>query len=60
MIDDIPIEYFKDVKANELMEVKSHNILITFQGNIVDMNELISNYKPGDRFLIQYKLNFRK
>jgi len=60
MIKEIPNDYFKDVKAEELIEVKSNNVLITLKGDIVEMDELISKYKRGDRFLIQYKLNFRK
>ena len=60
MIKKIPNDYFKDVKAEELIEVKSNNVLITLKGDIVEMDELISKYKRGDRFLIQYKLNFKK
>jgi hypothetical protein len=60
MIKEIPNDYFKDVKAEELIEVKSNNVLITLKGDIVEMDELISKYKRGDRFLIQYKLNFKK
>ena len=60
MIKEIPNNYFKDVKAEELIEVKSNNVLITLKGDIVEMDELISKYKRGDRFLIQYKLNFKK
>ena len=60
MIKEIPNDYFKDVKAEELIEVRSNNVLITLKGDIVEMDELISKYKRGDRFLIQYKLNFKK
>jgi len=60
MIKEIPNDYFKDVKAEELIEVKSNNVLITLKGDIVEMDELISKYNRGDRFLIQYKLNFKK
>ena len=60
MIKEIPNNYFKDVKAEELIEVRSNNVLITLKGDIVEMDELISKYKRGDRFLIQYKLNFKK
>ena len=60
MIKEIPNNYFKDVKAEELIEVKSNNVFITLKGDIVEMDELISKYKRGDRFLIQYKLNFKK
>jgi len=60
MIKEIPNDYFKDVKAEELIEVRSNNVLITLKGDIVEMDELIYKYKRGDRFLIQYKLNFKK
>ena len=60
VLKDIPNEYFKDVKEEDLIEVKSNNMLTTFQGDVVDHDDLISKYKRGDRFMIQYKLNFKK
>jgi hypothetical protein len=60
VLKDIPNEYFKDVKKEDLIEVKSNNMLTTFQGDVVDHDDLISKYKRGDRFMIQYKLNFKK
>ena len=35
--------------------------MITFNENIVDLDELIyEKYKRGDRFIIQYKINYNK